>query len=165
MIPALGRTGLLTLLVAACGSGATTGTWQGPDVHLVDGAWIGTEHSCGDAADDLECRTVVDRGRAALPLDVRDQVTKAVRADLPTTFVTSSGETWLVRLSVGIETRAAIVVDLAGGTRRVIGLHCYLPSTSAGAFADAMATCAVAPIDDWLDGHAPPTFPPLTTGG
>jgi hypothetical protein len=158
VIAHLWRTGLVVLLLASCG--ATTGTWQGPDVHLVDGVWIGTEHACGDGPDDLRCRTIVTRAKAALPTELRDKVTRVVLADLPTTFVTSGGEVRTGHIAVGIETRAAVVIDLTGGTRQVIGLYCYLPSDGAGRFVEAMATCAVAPLDDWLDGHAPLTPPP-----
>ena len=70
--------------------------------------------------------------------------------------MTDGGETRTGRLIVGIETRSAVVIDLMEGTRRVIGLWCYLPHTSAGDLYDALATCRIAPIDDWLDGHAPP---------
>jgi hypothetical protein len=165
VVTGLLRAGFVALLVAACGGGVTTGTWQGPDVHLVDGTWIGTEHTCGDGPDDLRCRTIVERAKAALPTELRDKVTTVVLADLPTKFLTSGGEVRTGHIAVGIETLAAVVVNLTGGTRQVIGLHCYLPSDGAGKFEDAMSTCAVAPIDDWLDGQEPPTVPPGTTAG
>ncbi|MEO8570712.1 MAG: hypothetical protein ABI553_03345 [Chloroflexota bacterium] len=142
----------LSLLLAGCGASG----WHGTDVHLVDGTWIGTETACGQGDDALECRTIVERTMAALPSDVRANVTKAVLADLPTTLVNFLGETHTAHLAVGIETRKAVVIDLVDGTRRVIGLWCMLPSSSDGTFLAAEATCRISPLDYWRDGNDPP---------
>ena len=142
----------LTLLLAGCGASG----WHGTDVHLVDGTWIGTETACGQGDDAFECRTIVERTMAALTSDVRANVTKAVVADLPTTFVNFLGETHTAHLGVGIETREAVVIDLVDGTRRVIGLWCLLPTSAAGSFLAAEATCRISPLDYWRDGNDPP---------
>jgi hypothetical protein len=154
----------MVLLVAACqfGAGGRAGGpagWQGPEVHLVGGAWIGTEVAC--VADDLECKTVVDLTMKALEPSVRAKVTRAVLGTLPTEFVTSTGETRHARITAGIATRKAVVIDLAGGSRRVIGLWCHLPySGNGGGLIVRDARCDIAPLDDWLDGNAPPSYPP-----
>jgi hypothetical protein len=142
----------------ACQSGMGVAGWRGPDVHLVDGTWIGTETACGDSADDLECRVVVGEGLQALPADVRGRVTRAALAALPTEYVTASGEKRTARLTRGIETLKAIVVDLSEGRRRVIGLSCYLPHDSRGSLAVGHVTCAILPLEYWLDGNAPPPY-------
>jgi hypothetical protein len=151
---------LLILLIAACGIGAVARAgWQGPEVHLVDGAWIGAEAAC--AADDLECKTVIDLTMKALEPSVRAKVTRAVLATIPTEFVTSPGETRHARITAGIATRKAVVIDLAGGSRRVIGLWCHLPySGNGGGLIVRDARCDIAPLDDWLDGNVPPSHPP-----
>jgi hypothetical protein len=126
--PSLGLLPIVAM-IAACGvgSGAPGAPgWQGSEVHLVDGTWIGTEVACG--ADDLECRTVIDLTMKALQPDVRARVTRAALATLPTEYLTATGEIRTAHISAGIATRKAVVLDLAGGTRRVIGLWCHLPT-------------------------------------
>jgi hypothetical protein len=164
--PSLGLLPVVAM-IAACGVG--TGApgnpgWQGPEVHLVDGTWIGTEVSCG--ADDLECRTVIDLTMSALQPDVHARVTRAALATLPTEFVTATGETRSAHISAGILIRKAVVLDLAGGTRRVIGQWCHLPySGNGGGLIVRDADCDIAPLDYWLDGNAPPSDPPGSTVG
>jgi hypothetical protein len=154
--------GLLPMIfvIAACAAGpAARPGWQGPEVHLVDGTWIGTEGAC--VADDTECRTVIDLTMKALQPDVRARVARAALATLPTEFVTATGEMRRARISAGIETRKAVVIDLAGGARRVIGLWCHLPyAGNGGGLIVRDASCDIAPLDDWLDGKAPPSDPP-----
>lgn len=149
----------ILLLIAACRIGPASPGWQGPEVHLVDGAWIGTEVTC--AADDLECRTVIDLALKALQPDVRARVTRAVLATLPTEFVTATGETRSAHIIAGIAARKAVVIDLADGSRRVIGLWCHLPySGNGGGLIVRDASCDIGPLDYWLDGNAPPSYPP-----
>lgn len=155
----------LVLLIAACGSPPPVPGWQGVDVHLLDGRWIGTEAPCGTGDGGLECRTVVERAIAALPPDVRIQLTRASLVELPTTFVTATGETRTARLVAGVDTRKAVVIDVAGGTRRVIGLWCYLPHFAGGGLALSMVGCTTDPLDYWRDGNAPPSYPPGTKFG
>lgn len=155
----------LVLMLAACGGPPPVPGWLGPDVHLVDGRWIGTETACGASAEALECRTVVEHGLATLAPDVRSKVTRAAVAALPTTFVTATGETRLARLGAGIITTKAVVVDQVDGTRRVIGLWCYLPYSGTGRLKVEMVSCDIAPLDDWRDGSAPAPIPPGGTVG
>jgi hypothetical protein len=122
----------LILLLAACTTGPSAAGWRGSNVHLVDGTWIGTETACGDGDDAIECRTVVEQAVTALAPDIRSKVTRAVLADLPTTYVTAAGETRTARLAAGIATRKAVVIELDDGTRRVIGLWCHLPYSGNG---------------------------------
>ena len=155
-IAPIGLTALLAL--SACGPGTVPG-WRGANVHVVDGTWIGTETACGAGDEALECRTIVELTMEALPPDVRTNARNAVQADLPTEFVTASGETRTARVAVGILTRTAVVLDLVDGTRRVIGLMCHLPSDGAGHLHVAWATCELVPLEYWRDGNAPPRFP------
>jgi hypothetical protein len=151
--------------------GCTAGApgWHGPDVHLVDGTWIATESRCsqGDPDRDLECRTIVERTLATLPPDLRGRVRATAVANLPTAFVTASGEPRTARLSMGLNRVTAVVLDLDGGERRVIGMTCYLPYSGGAIFGLIVrdADCWPWPLDDWLDGHAPPSSPPGTKVG
>jgi hypothetical protein len=157
----------LVLLIAACSTPPVVAGWRGTDVHLVDGTWISSETSCDDRGGTaLECRTVIDRAMKALPPDVRSGVTTAVLADLPTVYVTADGETRTARLNLGITTRKAVVINLADGTRHVIGLQCYLPyAGNGGGLIVPDVDCEIAPLDYWLDGNAPPSYPSGTTTG
>jgi hypothetical protein len=147
----------LILLIGACGSPVVAG-WRGADVHLVDGTWIGTETACSD--DNIECRTILERTSAALPSDVRSKVKSMLLAELPTTYVNASGETLPASVTGGILTREAVVLDLVDGTRSVVGLWCYLPSSSDGVLSVRDVTCDIAPLEYWRDGKVPPTAPP-----
>ena len=167
---------LLLGLLSGCDPEASaapgnTGRWLGTGVHLVDGTWIGSEHECGSGTPDQEplCRTVVDRVLAVLAPADRSHVTAARLADLPTTFVTSSGETRQARLGAGINTTEAIVVNLDDGSRRVVGASCHLPYVSGLGNQLSLkaedAKCWPMTLEWWLDGGAPPSIPPGTKFG
>ncbi len=159
----IARIGLATVIVllSACASAPVVTGWQGEDVHLVDGTWIGTETDCGagDEYGDVKCRTVVELTMEALPPDERSMVTKAVQADLPTTFVTAAGDTVTASLTGGILSREAVVLDQVDGTRRVVGLWCYLPSSGTGRLSVRASTCELVPLEYWRDGNEPPQYP------
>jgi hypothetical protein len=140
----------LVAMIGACG-----GRWQGEGVHLVDGTWIGPESACD--VTDLECRTVVELAHGLVGATLADDPVRIVAVGLPETFTTTLGETRRAQLQAGIMARRAVVVDLADGLRRVIGLWCHLPRMSDGAFDAMAADCAVAPLEDWRDGAVPPT--------
>jgi hypothetical protein len=156
----------LILLLAACAPAPPVVVgWQDPDAHLVDGRWIGAETPCPAGKDGLECRTVLDQALANLTPEVRANATGAVLVSLPTTVVMASGETRTARLRAGIDWRRAVVVSFPDGTRRVVGLWCYLPYTADRRFAVEVAGCTLDPLDDWRDGNAPASYPPGTIFG
>lgn len=153
----------LILGLAACSAGSSNAGWRGPAVHLVDGTWIGTETECARGDEGLECRTVIARALALLAPDVTRAVKKTALATLPTTYVTADGEVRTARLSAGIDSRRAIVIDLDDGSRRVIGLWCHISYSGTPSALDVEALmCSIAPLDYWLDGDAPPSYPPGT---
>jgi hypothetical protein len=78
--PAAAAALAIVVVVGSCGA-AGGGRWQGADVHLVDGTWIGTEVECSDG--DSECQMVVELARRALPGEIRPNVTRTVLATLP----------------------------------------------------------------------------------
>jgi hypothetical protein len=151
---------LIVLLSACAPARSAVLGWQGTDIHLVDGRWIGSETPCAAGKEGLECRTIVDQALANVTPKVRGNATGGVLAALPTTLVVAGGETRTARLGAGIETRRAVVVRFPDGTRLVVGLWCYLPYTSDGRFAVEMARCTLDPLDDWRDGNAPASYPP-----
>jgi hypothetical protein len=149
----------LMLLLAACISPPAVVGWLGPDVHLVDGRWIGTETPCAAGPDGLECRIVVEHALASID---RVKVTRAAVAALPTKFVLPTGETRTPHLAGGLNTGKAVVFDLADGSRRVVGLLCYLPYRGDGdsGLEVSMVTCTWNALEDWRDGTVPRSFPP-----
>jgi hypothetical protein len=155
----------LLLSLAACATPPPAG-WIGADVHLVDGTWIGTERECGRGEDEtaVECRFVVKEGLDEVPSDLRP--TKAVVATLPTAFGTAGGETVVVRAGAGLTTYMAVVIDLADGSRRVVGLGCYLPHAADDfRLVVDIANCEEYGLDRWRDGNPPTPYPPNVKGG
>jgi len=88
-------------------------------------------------------------------------ITKATRVRLPTDYVTASGEARTARLTAGILTREAIVVDLSDGTRHVVGFWCQ-ESTAVvrGVEQFEVVGCRPDPLDWWMSGNEPPYYPP-----
>lgn len=147
---------LVIFLVTACDWGGAVAGWRGADVHLVDGTWIGTETPCPEDAQEVTCRVVVEQALAAVTPALRSKVVGAILAELPTTYVTATGEERAARVQRGLDTRTALVVDLADGTRRVVGLWCYLPRSEEGEVVADAVSCRSGDLYDWRDGNAPP---------
>jgi hypothetical protein len=166
----------LILLVAACGNTPVAQGWRGADLHLVDDIWIGTEVDCSTEDGDLpvtslgyavsrdrvsvECRTIIDRAKAALEPSVRNSMTRIVLATLPGTYVTADGKELRPRRVVGIRRREAVVIDSVDGSRQVMGLSCYLPGDGEGRLHVSAVTCDIDPLEDWQDGTVPPSYDP-----
>ena len=153
------RGGLLAVLAAAIvGCIPTVSGWQGNDVHLVDGVWIGTEYECADGDEGVTCRTTVGEALRLIGPVERSRVVRARLAELPTAYRTVTGETRTARLGAGIMARSAVVLDVIDGSRRVIGLWCHAVS---------VPTCILAPnaLEYWMEGAVPPSYPPGTKSG
>ncbi len=154
----------VALLLVACATPVVAG-WRGADIHLVDGRWIGTETPCAAGPSGLECRTVVDQALASIPVDARRNI-KAARAALPTQFVMATGEIRIPHLGGGLDSAQAVVLDPPDGTRRVVGLVCYLPYSETPLQLEvARVTCRTNPLDEWRDGNVPRSYPPGDTNG
>jgi hypothetical protein len=151
---------LLVVLLAGCATQSFVAGWQGPDVHLVDGRWIGTEAPCAQGQGGLECRTVVDRALALVTASVRVNVTRATRAAVLGSFVTPTGETRIAQFG-GLDRADVVVLDMADGSRRLVGLVCYLPyEGNGGGLALEMVTCEANPLDNWRNADGPPAHSP-----
>jgi hypothetical protein len=135
--------------------------WQGSDVHLVDHVWIGAEMPCGstDSDEDMTCRLIVRSG-----VSIGEQqgwtVDTATFARLPTSFFMTTGEGRTARLQVGVLTHEAVVVALRDGTRRVVGMLCEVARAAGASGPTLLVNCEPGPLDDWIDGHVPPSYPP-----
>ena len=92
----------------------------------------------------------------AVDPETRSKVASGVVADLPARFVTATGESRFPSRGAFLQSRRVVVLDLADGTRLVIGLICRLPySGETGRFLVDEATCKVDPLDDWRNGNVP----------
>jgi hypothetical protein len=76
------------------------------------------------------------------------------------TYVTADGKELTPRIDVGIMTRKAVVIERVDGSRRAIGLWCYLPTDGDSRLQVSEVTCDIAPLDDWRDGTVPPSYDP-----
>ncbi len=78
----------------------------------------------------------------------------------------STGETRIPHLGGGLEGPEAVVLDLPDGTRRVVGLLCYLPySGTPLQLQVARVECRTDPLDEWRDGNVPRFYRPGDTNG
>ena len=148
------RFGLLAVLATAIvGCIPTVSGWQGNDVHIVSGVWIGTEQDCATDDAGLTCRTTVAEALRLVGPTERSRVVRARLAELPTAYTTATGEARTARLGAGIMARSAVVLDLIDGSRRIVGMWCH---------AISVPTCILAPnaLEYWVDGAAPPSYPP-----
>jgi hypothetical protein len=158
-------TALIAVVVAGCAGAPVAAGWRGDDIHLLDGVWIGTEYECdsgdvGHGEEGVECRTIMDRAKAALEPSVPNSITRMVMATLPRTYLTAEGKELTPRINVGILTRKAVVIDRVDGSRQVIGLWCHLPRGGDGRLHMSEVTCDIGPLEDWRDGTVPPSYDP-----
>jgi hypothetical protein len=151
---------LLVVLAACAAPPPAVVGWQDPDAHLVDSRWIGAETSCAASFDPVACRILVGKAVLAVPSNLRVDTSKAVLASLPRSFRTANGEMVGVDAGWGITALSAVVFDVADGSRRVIGLACYLPYRDGGRLVEENVTCNVDALDSWSDRHDPTWAPP-----
>lgn len=140
---------VLALLTAtSCSTVTPTAAWGGDGIHEVDGYWILAERPCDMASADL----CVDEMRAAevsIGIDPRSVVRRAT-ASLPNWR--SVGP--LGQVSIRLDNRSGlanfVVLDLADGSRRVVGIVC--PGVRGP---DGSPRCGALPFDDYRVGASP----------
>lgn len=140
---------VLAWIAAACAT-ASGG------IHAVDGYWIGAEHECDPAAESrawaVPCTAIVAAAQrnfqATHPGAV---VLRAVLTDVPTDFTTPDGRRIQGGTAAGILTRTVVVLDLADGSRRVIGQMCHITHNQHG-WRPEPVSCTAAPqlMTTWL---------------
>jgi hypothetical protein len=145
------RAVVLALLLAGCSS---VSGWLGTNVHLVDSTWIGAERPCADGDDGQECRSILEAALRVLPAKPA-AISKATLADLPTEFRTAAGEVRRPKLSRGLDTFQAMVLDLADGTREVEGFLCYVTHDQDGRLNVEQMQCSPTALLDWREWTAP----------
>lgn len=132
-------------IVSACA--APIASWGGDGIHAVDGYWILAERPC-DTLTDL-CVEEMQAAEAAIGVDPGTVVRQAT-AGLPQWR--SVGP--LGQVSIRLDNRSGlanfVVLDLADGSRRVIGIGC--PGVQHG---DGAPRCWALPFDDYRVGATP----------
>jgi hypothetical protein len=115
--------GLLALLgiLAGC-AGPTTPHWGDNGVHAVAGYWILAEQPC-DLSSLSPCVAAVHTAESTLGIDSID-VSRASTASLPRTWIRADGQAIAVLDATSGSQSEFVVIDLADGTRRVIGFGC-----------------------------------------
>lgn len=114
--------GAVVSILVACGGPTPSPTWSGDGLHVVDGTWVLTERPCPSASGDL-CAEEVAAAEQALGLDP-SAVVRSATADLPTLRSVRSDGQVVVYLQNTTGPVVLAVLDLTGGSRRVVGVSC-----------------------------------------
>ena len=141
----------LLLLVAACSEPAG---WTADGAHVVDGHWVVTEVRC-DPIPGASCLVAVDAAVRGTGVDART-VTAGWTADWPTSYRDGRGGTILATYA-GLSQPSAVILDLADGTRHVVGVVCGGPISSEDGTVESPRTCGIEPGAgaDKRVGHEP----------
>ncbi len=75
--------------------------------------------------------------------------------DLPDTYSALLDGTRRAQMTRGLDSRTALVVELANGQRRVMGFWCYLRRSDGGLNGGAVR-CETGDVGYWRDGKKPP---------
>ena len=109
------------VIVAACARPNADGWWD-ESAHAVDGYWVTHEHPCEPQGDE-DCKTAIEAATAILhATDPGATITEAVTAGYPT--MRGDGPNEVSFTIGGLAEPRFVIFDLAGGSRRTIGLTC-----------------------------------------
>jgi hypothetical protein len=134
--------------VMSCSTMTPSPTWSGDGLHAVDGYWILAEQPCDPASDEL-CAALVTAAESALDIGQTLVVHTATTALPVLKSVRADGQ---VRVYLHNSTGpvAFVILDLADGSRRVVGVGCVgVPNP------DGSRYCARNPFDDYRVGAVP----------
>jgi hypothetical protein len=139
---------LSVMLLAACAGTTVGAAWSGPGLHAVDGYWILAKRPCDVTSIDT-CATAVILAATELDIDPRD-VVRVATAGLPTLrSVRADGQVYVVLTNTSGYAQF-LILDLANGSRRVVGVSCTgVPNP------DGSANCRAGPFDDYRVGATP----------
>jgi hypothetical protein len=109
-------------LVIGCGQSAPNRDgWWDSGVHEVDGYWVTAEYPC--APEDDVCRVATETATDVLrQLYPAARITRAVMAGYPVQRGQTAKEFTIIL--GGLQRPYFVILDLADGTRRTIGLNC-----------------------------------------
>jgi hypothetical protein len=142
----------VVVVAAACATTPTSPHWLGKGVHVVDGYWMLAEDPCGSVAPDA-CGDAISSARAALGLSA-EMVIRGATATPPTSWMTAEGHVVLGTYA-GLSQPRFAILDLAEGTRRVVGLSCTGTMTDGTGTVVRLPSCQPSPMDRYRVGNDP----------
>jgi hypothetical protein len=123
-------------LVAACSPAAPNHDgWWDPGVHAVDGYWVTEEHPCAPEGPEgpENCVAALEAATAILHADEPGaRITAGALADYPN--ARGEGPNEITINIAGLFHPTFMILDLADGSRRTIGLSCGPGTSAAGVY-------------------------------
>ena len=138
--------------VTACTTGHGNPHWIGDGLHVIDGYWMLAEQPCGSSATD-ECDVAIRSALAALGI-APATVTKGAIATPPGSWARADGEVILGNFA-GLAHPLFAILDLADGTRRVVGLSCTGTRIDGTGTLMSLPICQPFAMDRYRVGNAP----------
>jgi hypothetical protein len=136
-------------ILAGCASPNADGWWD-QGVHAVDGYWVTWEQPC-ERATDQECRTAIDTATSILQAaEPGATITRAVTAGYP--IMRGDGPNEVSFTFGGLVQPAFVILDLADGSRRTIGMQCGPGMSPDGSTLSGVTACQPAEFDVWRVG-------------
>ena len=145
LVPASRWLALAAIVLAGCASSAPNADgWWDPGVHAVDGYWVTEESPC-EPANDQGCAAAAKEAEATvLAADPDAAVTRVIAAGWPARRGDNADE--VTMNLAGLQQPRFIILDLADGSRRTIGMNCG-PEIVDGAY--PVEVCHAAEFDLW----------------
>ena len=133
-------------IVTACARPNADGWWD-EGAHAVDGYWVTSEQPCEPATDE-GCAVAIETATSILHAeDPAAQVTGAVTAGYPMRNGDNPNE--MTFTIGGLMEPEFVILDLADGTRRTIGLHCGPAMSEDGSTLTGVTACQPAEFEVW----------------
>src|SRR5688572_20965069 len=139
-------------IVAACARPNADGWWD-EGAHAVDGYWVTWEQPCETETEtetetDEGCTAAIEAATSILHgTDPRAKVTGAVRAGYPT--MRGNGPNDVSFTFGGLVQPEFVILDLADGSRRTIGMHCGPGMSDDGSILTGVTACQPAEFEVW----------------
>ena len=133
-------------LAAGCSPSAAPNPdgWWDAGVHAVDGYWVAEESACATEDDD-RCRAAIETATAVLRVrEPSARVTRVVMAGYPIQRGQAAKDITIIL--GGLQQPQFVILDLADGSRRTIGLSCGPDFDPDG---DMNIVCAESEMEVW----------------
>src|SRR5688572_28151023 len=121
--------------------------WWDRDVHEVDGYWVTWEQPCVRETDE-GCTAAIETATSILQAaDPVAEITGAVTAGYPT--MRGNGPNEVSFTFGGLVQPEFVILDLADGSRRTIGMHCGPGMSADGSTLTGVTACQPAEFEVW----------------
>ena len=133
-------------IVAACARPNADGWWD-QGAHAVDGYWVTWEQPCVPETDE-GCTAAIETATSILhAADPGAEITGAVTAGYPT--MRGNGPNEVSFTFGGLAQPEFVILDLADGSRRTIGMHCGPGISADGSTLTGVTACQPAEFEVW----------------